>query len=330
MSKTAGFLIFLVIVALGVTAYFVNRSQNPEEETVETETKQAEEAVVVPTPDMTRVMIYAAGTEVDGIYPTMELYIGENKVQTWEGVKGDPAQGKFDQFEYVHGQPIGDELLEIAYVNDVYVTREKDRNLYVDRMVIGDRIYVADSPATLTTTDNQQSNGCEEGITYSRWLKCNGRFTFRSYEKAFVPTPTPEGAIVNGSMVRVYAAGQFGGGDFPSFDLNIKGKRVANFAGVAGNPAKRELMEYSVMYPGNIAISDISISYVNDYFKSEADDRNLYIDRININGVDYPADEPNVYKTGLWIGGRCIGGYYPNKLLSCPGATMRFGDRLSN
>ena len=290
--------------------------------------KKEEQATASATqePVSTKITIFAAGTQASEVYPTMELKIDGNMVKNWNGVKGDAKNGKFDEFTYLFPGVISGQVLQVGFTNDLYIAADEDRNLYVDRIVVGETVYVADSPATLTTITDKENKRCTDGSTYSRWLRCNGYFTFRSYEKAFVPVPTYPARLFSGSVVKVYAAGRYVGGDFPMLDLNIKNRRVASFR-VAGDPVVRLLGEYSYLHPEKVSISDISIVYMNDYFGGVNDDRNLYVDRVNIDGVDFFADGYAVYQTGVWQGNVCAEGYLRSKLLWCGGGSMRFGAR---
>lgn len=320
---------YILIISIFVAAAFflaMGGSENKKQDK-EKEGEQISETVSpTPLPNTTTIKVYAAGTPALGEYPTMELKIDGVVVQTWKEVKGDPKLGKFDEFSYVYQGVISGQELQVGYTNDAYVAKDEDRNLYVDKLVIGDTVYVADSPATLTTITDKSDKQCTDGNTYSRWLLCNGYFTFRSYDKAFVPEPTAAAKSLSGSVVKVFAAGSFAGGDFPRFDLNIKGKSVASFVAL-GDMRQRLLGEYTYLHSEKIKISEVKVSYLNDYYGGTSDDRNLYIDRVNIDGVDYFADSPTVYQTGVWQSGSCREGYLRIKMLSCPGAVMRFGAR---
>lgn len=282
--------------------------------------------------DQTKIAVYAAGTQANNEYPTMELRINGNPVKTWTGVKGDPKLGKFDEFDYTYSGIISGEEIQVAYTNDLFIADDEDRNLYVDRVVIGDATYIADSPATKTILVDdplsKQARKCQEGNTFSRWLRCNGYFTFQSFERAFIPAPTPGEKLASGTMIKIFAAGTFAGGDYPALDLVIKGKVAASYRNIAGNITNRTLLEMDFLYPGTVDISEVSVVYTNDYYGGTlATDRNLYVDRINIGGADYYGDASTVYQTGVWRGNVCAEGYLRSKLLWCGGATMKFGAR---
>jgi len=329
MGKVLGYT--LIIAIFVAVAYFlaVGKGGNKSlfSKKVAVKTQQEATASATPQPVSTKISIFAAGTPASGEYPTMELKIDGSVVQTWKGVKGDAKIGKFDEFTYNYPGLISGQIIQIGYTNDLYIAADEDRNLYVDRMTVGETTYVADSPATTTTITEKSSKKCTDGTTYSRWLLCNGYFTFQSYEKAFVPVPTLPARLLTGTVIKVYAAGKFVGGDYPMFNLNVGNKTVAMFK-VAGDPVIRLLGEYTYTHPDKVKISDISIVYLNDYYSGVNDDRNLYIDKINVDGVDYPADGYSVYQTGVWRGNVCAEGYLRSKLLWCGGGSMRFGARL--
>jgi hypothetical protein len=333
MNKALGFFLFGLVIILSVL-FFARRGSGETKKTeVQPTAQPVMEAVPTEVPaEQTRIVVYAAGTPANGEYPTMELRINGNPVKSWTGVNGNPRDGVFDEFEYIYPGIISEEEVQVAYTNDLFIADDEDRNLYVDRVIIGDATYIADSPATKTTIvdsyQRQLEKKCVQGNTYSRWLRCNGYFTFRSYDKAFIPKPTQAAKLINGTVIKVYAAGTFAGNDYPAFDLMVNNKVAATFKNIGGNPASRTLVELSVLYPGRVSAADVSIVYNYDFYGgSLATDRNLYIDRINIDGVDYYGDAPTVYQTGVWRGSVCAEGYLRSKLLWCQGATMRFGAR---
>jgi len=309
---------YLAIGQRGNNGFFSKKQNNAV-------TKQAT-ASATPTPITTKISIFAAGTPASDVYPTMELKVDDTVVQTWQGVKGDARLGKFDEFDYVYPATVSGQIIEVGFTNDLYIAADEDRNLYVDKVVVGNNSYLADSPATTTTITEKSSKTCNDVNTHSRWLLCNGYFTFRSYEQAFVPLPTLPMRMLTGSVIKIYAGGKLVGGDYPMFNLNIAGKPAAMFK-VAGDPAVRLLGEYIYTSPDKVKISDISISYLNDYYTNPSDDRNLYIDKVNLDGVDYPADGYSVYETGVWRGTVCAEGYLRSKTLWCGGASMKFGAR---
>lgn len=333
MNRALGFFLFGLVIILSVL--YLIRGRKPETKKTEVQPTSAPAVEAVPTAvpaEQTKIIVYAAGTPADGEYPTMELRVNGDPVKSWTGVSGNPKDGVFDEFEFTYPAIISGEEVQVAYTNDMFIADDEDRNLYVDRVVIGDATYIADSPATKTTiTDSYQhqlEKKCVQGNTYSRWLRCNGYFTFRSYDKAFIPKPTPGSKLIDGTVVKVYAAGTFAGNDYPAFDLMIGNKLAASFKNIGGNPTTRTLVEVGILYPGNVSASDVTIVYTNDFYGgSLATDRNLYIDRIDIAGTDYYADTPAVYQTGVWRGNVCTEGYLRTKTLWCQGATMKFGAR---
>ncbi len=325
MGKVLGYT--LIIAIFVAAAYFLAVGQKGgDKKTQEKQVDTVTDVSVTPTGVYTRISVYAAGTMANNEYPTMELRMDGVMVKTWKGVTGDPRVGKFDEFVYDFPGVISGQTLQVAYTNDFYVAADEDRNLYVDRIVVGTSTYVADSPATLTTTLDKTNKTCSDGKTLSRWLLCNGHFTFQPYDYAFIPAPTPVARLIEGSMIKIYAGGKFIGGDFPKFDLLIKNQPVATFK-VAGDQNLRILGEYSFLHWEKIKISDISVAYMNDWYDKTGGDRNLMIDRINLDGVDYFADSSSVYQTGIWRNEKCTEGYLRSKLMWCPGATMKFGAR---
>jgi len=151
-------------------------------------------------------------------------------------------------------------------------------------------------------------------------------------------TPTPESSVnvnvpANGYAdlywhvtpasaytVKIFAAGQPGGGVYPSMDLYIKGGKVASYTNIQGNTGTRVFQEFTYIHPNTVSLSDVKIQFTNDYYGGSGNDRNLMVDRITINGVAYQTEAPTTYSTGSWRSSdACAPGYKQSEWLHCSG-----------
>ena len=110
--------------------------------------------------------------------------------------------------------------------------------------------------------------------------------------------------IGEGSTVKVFAAGatgqeiitlEIGGVEVATYDLAANG-------GSAGDLADRNFIEFTYVGDGAISADDVRINFVNDQYDPGAGiDYNVAIDRIEIDGVDFQTEAPNVFSTGTWL-----------------------------
>ncbi len=119
------------------------------------------------------VTIYAAGTEANGVYPTMELRLNEEVVATFTNVQGNPGQRDFQAFTYTNNYwPVDVTTVKVAFVND-----SGPRNLYVDKIVVGGVIYETEA-ATTYSTGTYSGGNCQADYKQSEILNCNGYFQY--------------------------------------------------------------------------------------------------------------------------------------------------------
>lgn len=123
------------------------------------------------------ITIYAAGQSANGSYPTMKLWINGKNVKSWT-VKGNATDGVFQTFTYTAAQPFALNQMRIRFTNDYYGSGG-DRNLRVDRVVVGGTTYQSEASTTYSTGTWNSTTGCAAGNKSSEWLQCNGYFQYQ-------------------------------------------------------------------------------------------------------------------------------------------------------
>ncbi len=270
---------------------------------------------LTPTPVKHSLKIFAAGVPFMDVYPSMEVWVDGQLAKAWNEVKGNPERGEFVEFEFTTANKINASAVQVKFTNHM-----SDRSLYVDRISIDGVDYPTDSPLILSTFSEKgtAASKCVDGFNWTRWLRCNGYFTYAG-EKVEEKGPAPTPRILTGTVIKVYAAGVPLAGVYPAMQLVVKGKSEAIWSNVKGDPYRGDVVEFVYTYLGNVAARDIQIQYTNDAYENPRSDRNLYVDRINVNGRDYMADAANTYSTGVYNGAGCSPGFYKSKWLSCNG-----------
>ncbi len=102
-------------------------------------------------------------------------------------------------------------------------------------------------------------------------------------------------------------------------NLQISGTIVSTWYNVNGNANTPSYKTYRYNSPTKVSASQIRVNFTNDACCSKGD-RNLRVDKINIDGVDYQTEDPSVYSLGVWDSSSgCGPGYKPSEWLSCNG-----------
>jgi hypothetical protein len=122
-----------------------------------------------------------------------------------------------------------------------------------------------------------------------------------------------------GSIIKIYAAGSSSRKIYPNMQLLINDKVVWTFLDVEGNYKKREFVEFSYKHRSKLTPKEVKIAFTNDYVWFFWD-RNLYVEKINIDGVDYLTKSPGSYSTGNWSFFKgCYSGNTQKEALRCNG-----------
>ncbi len=139
-----------------------------------------------PITTSSRLAIYAAGTQVANIYPTLKLQVQNPKTKRWEdkksftNVRGNPSDRTFVKFIYTHPTKLNLEQIRLVFTNDKYLPKQnQDRNLRIDKIILDGIDYQTEHPQTFSTGSWNSETGCQAGNKSSEWLQCNGYFQFR-------------------------------------------------------------------------------------------------------------------------------------------------------
>ncbi|HXH04884.1 MAG TPA: carbohydrate-binding domain-containing protein, partial [Candidatus Nitrosotenuis sp.] len=261
-------------------------------------------------PSTTTIKIYAAGSPAQGIYPTMELQIDGRVVATHTDIRGNFSNRQFTEYTYTSDQTISPGSIRLNYPNDAFINGE-DRNLYVDKITINGAVYETEDQSTLSTGTWTADTGCSPGNKRSETLSCGGYF---QYGGATV-TPPPQ----EGSRLSIYAAGSSAQNVFPTMNLVVNGQLVKTHTDVRGNYGSRQFVKYDYVSNIELNASQIQLDFINDAFIN-GEDRNLYVDKIVLDGVTYEAEAPSTRSLGSWNSATgCAEGFKASEALSCNG-----------
>lgn len=140
--------------------------------------------------------------------------------------------------------------------------------------------------------------------------------------------PNPPSITVNitansQSKLQIYAAGAGANGEYPTMEVYINNSLVRTFTQIRGYMTSNIYEVYSITMPTPISADQVRIAFVNDFSIDHIEDRNLYIDKIVIDGVNYPTVASDTYTTGTNLGnadGTCTSGDITTRnVLNCNG-----------
>lgn len=135
-----------------------------------------------------------------------------------------------------------------------------------------------------------------------------------------IPTPTtrPTAVPVGQSVVRIYAAGEAANGTYPTMKIQINGSNKKTWT-VKNDFKVKPYKVYEYISSTKLTPSMIRVRFTNDYFAG-GQDRNLYVDKIELDGVVYESEAPSILSNGVWNSTTgCAAGYKQSEELSCNG-----------
>lgn len=278
-------------------------------DTLYTATYQAGTAPTPPPPTTnTLVTVFAAGTPAGNVYPTAQLLVDDHVVATFTDIRGDANNRLFQTFSYTSPVTLTPERVKVSYINDAVINNE-DRNLRVDKIMLDNLSYETEDPGVVSTGTWAPDTGCGIGNKKSEWLQCNGYF---SYGTTPVTTAT-------GSVVKIFAAGTAAAGVFPTMNLLIDGAVLSTYQNIQGDANARTFIEYDYLSPTKLSINQLKLQFTND-FATATEDRNLRVDKIVLDGIEYQTEAPTTNSTGTWDSATgCSAGNKQSEWMHCNG-----------
>ncbi len=122
-----------------------------------------------------------------------------------------------------------------------------------------------------------------------------------------------------GSMITVYAAGTPSSDIYPTMQLLIDDKVVSTWTDVRGNYKTGEYLRFSFTSAEEVSANRVKVAFVNDASRFGIDDRNLYVDKITIDGQPYETELSTTYAVGSYKKFGCRDGFTRSIILSCNG-----------
>ncbi|MDQ3239242.1 MAG: carbohydrate binding domain-containing protein [bacterium] len=93
-----------------------------------------------------------------------------------------------------------------------------------------------------------------------------------------------------GSRLIIYASGTQSNNIYPQMQLYVKDKLTKTYFSVQGNPYDRQFAQFYYYSPVKITPNQIKLTYTNDNYTDQQNDRNLIVDRIEIDDTIFESE----------------------------------------
>lgn len=184
-------------------------------------------------------------------------------------------------FRYESTDDLSATDVKVRFVNDAFdPATNLDRNLIVDKVVIDGVTYHSEHPSTFST-GSYTADGLSPGNWQTEYLHTNGEFAY-----------SPDAAQ---STIEIVASGSTGD---ESFLLDINGQVVGEFDVSTSDQTFRTFFN-GIVDP---AVDIVRVEFTNDLFIAGEVDRDLLVDKIIVNGINYESEAETTYSTGTWLG----------------------------
>ncbi|TWU01330.1 carbohydrate-binding domain-containing protein [Stieleria varia] len=257
------------------------------------------------------IQVTASGDTGD---ESMELLIDGERVAAWDDVSTNEQT-----YTYQASETITPDRVRVAFTNDLYDEAAGiDRNLNVDKIQIDGTTFESEGPNVFSTGSWLPGDGITPGFGRSDTLNSDGYFQYGNVD--LDPSPDP------GSIV-IFAAGTTG---TETLELQIDGTTVATFESIGGDEDSGSFQRLDYQAAGAISASQVRVVFVNDLYDEAAGvDRNLVVDKIAIDGVEYETEAPDVFSTGTWLpADGIVPGFRQSETLHSNGYFQYAGDTL--
>lgn len=213
---------------------------------------------------------------------SVRLEIGGAAVQTWANIGGDYDTRQFVTYTHQHPSKVTPEEVKVFLENGATLPGVGDRNVRVDALVIDGRRYESEADTTFGT-GTWQAGSITPGFKESELIHATGYFQYSRFATA-------------GTQLMVWAAGNTGE---ETIELRADGTTVGVFENLGGRYDLREYEAYGAVHPRDLTLDEIEVAFVNDS-NTPAGDRNVRVDRVELDGVRHQTEALTTYSTGTW------------------------------
>ncbi len=227
----------------------------------------------------TTIVVRASGDYYLGA-PQFRLLVDGIAVGDVTTVTASRATYQWQEFTFTGDfGAVGPNKVEIVYLNDL-----SDRNLYIDRIAVDGRVYEAEEDGLYDRNSGDDLTGREK-------MSWGGKMVFNVSDSTPPPTTTTSTTTSTPDTIVVRVSGDHHQGG-PEFQVLVDGQQVGPKQTVTAIHANGQWQDITVA--ANLGTDDagkVEILYLNDTWGgSSTADRNLYVDKITVNGTVYQAE----------------------------------------
>lgn len=306
-------------------------------------------------PDPTGSTLVVAGFGTSG-EERLELVVDGVGVATLRLAKADGSfygsSTPMPSYTYTHPSRLAAGDISVRFVNNGTTSTGIDRNVRIGHIELDGVAYETEDAGVVGRGVYIAGRGCIEGNLQTEILHCNGSFSYggegtpttnrapttnQPLPKVPVETsPTEEKGPTHetsptegfGGRLVVRHIGQTGEEQIRILvdGAAVETVRTARATGSFwGNPTNWQEHEY--LHDGPLSPSQVRIEFVNNGSTATGADRNIRVDRIEIDGVAYETEAPGVTSNGGWgKGSTCSKGRFQIDNLVCNGYIQYVGE----
>jgi len=211
----------------------------------------------------------------------LQVQIGDQVVSTLSISNTGVFQRQYTSY-FVDLDGVNVNQIRLSFINDAYNPSQGiDRNIGIDWIRVDGVQYETEAPSVFSTGTWEASSGVTPGFKRSEILHASGYFAFGGNNDA-------------GSTIRVFASGNVGSEEMR---LLINEQEVATYKDVPQGGAI-----YTYQANQNLTANQVRIAFTNDLVQGTLD-RNLSVDRIEIDGVTYQTEATSTFSSGVFVNG---------------------------
>ena len=204
------------------------------------------------------------------------------------GVRSLTTEWRRFEFDNIRDSSLTANDIQVEFQNDVYDPATGfDRNVFVGSLFLNGEAIDPNGPDSFSTGTWLPDDGIVSGSGRGSVLNANGYLQFGNPE---------------GSVLTVFARGEQG-------DETMRVR--AGSEDFLSMTVTTELQAYNFFLNETVDPGSVRIEFNNDlYLPDEGIDRNLAVDRIELDGVTYQAESPDVLHAGFFDGSGLATGFF--------------------
>ncbi|QDT13193.1 carbohydrate-binding domain-containing protein [Planctomycetes bacterium K23_9] len=205
---------------------------------------------------------------------SMSLQIDGETVASWDDVSSNSSA-----YTFVADEGVTPDQVRVAFTNDLFDEANGiDRNLIVDFVVVDGQTIQTESSQVFSNGTWVSGQGVTPGFGRGDTLHTDGYFQYA-------------GGQTSGSTINVAVQG-FEGDEL--VELLIDGQSVQQWTDIG---TSSQILSFNAS--DVVSADQVRVAFTNDLFNASTD-RNVRVDRIEIDGNTYQTEDYYVFSTGAW------------------------------